>query len=138
MIVTFEDITYELTEYERDILLPRIVEGMKKAIGKDRVVKNVTARKVITAQGYKCPDARFRKIIHYIRVHSLIPKLIATSKGYYIATDKEEIKTYVESLTQRVNSINDVITALQNDLQDKPLELDLWTQKDLFSVKENL
>ena len=58
--------------------------------------------------GYKVSEARIRKLIHYIRVNRLVKNIIATSKGYYIATTEEEIKSFVESLQQRINSIEEV------------------------------
>lgn len=50
-------------------------------------------------------DARIRKIINYIRVNKLIVNLLATSKGYFISNDFEEINKYKESLIARANSI---------------------------------
>jgi hypothetical protein len=56
---------------------------------------------------------RLRKIIHAIRMLNLIPCLIATNKGYYIAKTESEVNDYIESLQQRINSIEDVARTLR-------------------------
>ncbi|MCP3682096.1 MAG: hypothetical protein GY861_05335, partial [bacterium] len=47
---------------------------------------------------------RLRKIVNYIRTNALLP-LIATSNGYYVSEDTDEIKKQVESLEQRSRQI---------------------------------
>jgi hypothetical protein len=105
MITGFEDITYELTKYEREVLLPLFVRGLKTKVGKHNSVTSSTISTTLKGQGYKVSGPRIRKIVNYIRVHRLIKNLIATSKGYYISEDPEEIEKYVESLRQRIREI---------------------------------
>jgi hypothetical protein len=69
--------------------------------------------------GYKLTDARLRKIIHHIRIKNIIPLLIATSKGYYISNDENEIELYIKSLNERINSIQEIKDALMYQLANK-------------------
>ena len=109
MIKNFDEITYELTEFEEFELLPIMLKALSQKIGSGNVVSNKQMKKgLLNICGIKVSDARIRKIIHHIRVKQLIKGLIANSKGYYVAESKEEIQTFVDSLQQRINSIETV------------------------------
>jgi hypothetical protein len=115
MINGFEDITYELTDYEKNTLLPVIVNGLNQMKGKNNCFTNKQCCTKLSKLGYDCDDPRFRKIIHHIRTKGLVTNLIATSRGYYRATSKQEIEGYITSLKERRNSISAVINALEKD-----------------------
>jgi len=108
MIHGFSEYTHELTPYEKDTLLPVFIRGLEKKQGAAMAVTNKEMVAALKAKGYKVSDARVRKIINHIRTHSLIPGLVASSKGYYISSDPVEIMKYVDSLKQRANEINRV------------------------------
>ena len=57
-------------------------------------------------------ESRVRKVINYIRNNSIIPCLIATNKGYYIATDAKEITDYEDSLKGRESAIRRIRLSL--------------------------
>ena len=103
-VTNFESITYDLTAIEREYL-PIMIEGFKKHIGKEKAIKapdiiaNLDKRK-----GIKLTEARLRKLVNYIRCTSSLP-LIATSNGYYITDNKEEILKECQSLQDRANAI---------------------------------
>ena len=108
MIENFEELTYELTKYERDIIVPYMVDRLKKNIGKDYAVTNQVIIKGMEKDRnfqLKLTSARIRKLINYIRVNDLIPCLMATSKGYYRADSINEIESYIRSLKQRERAI---------------------------------
>ena len=106
MITNFEEITHELTDYEKNHILPLVVEGMKTKLGKNRAVKSGYIIETLRGKyGIKLDGPRFRKVMHVIQVNSLVPGIMATSKGYYVATTKEELESYEESLMQRAESI---------------------------------
>lgn len=107
MINGFEEITYNLTQYEKTLVKPMVL-GLKSKIGSDSAIKNKEMVKALKEKGYKINEARLRKLINYIRVHKLIKNLISTNKGYYIAETDKEVKDYIESLTQRINEITRV------------------------------
>ena len=94
MIKGFSEETQPLTEYERKVILPIILEGLKTKIGKANAVTN----KYIISRlrdGYKIDAARLRKIINHIRTNDLLPGLIATSEGYFLATTESELLEYI-------------------------------------------
>lgn len=55
---------------------------------------------------------RLRKIINYIRTQGLCHRLIASSNGYYISNNSNELAEYVKSLRERANAINAVADKL--------------------------
>lgn len=107
MIKGFDNETQPLTEYELKQVIPAILEGLKTKIGKANAVTN----KFIISRlrgTYKVDAARIRKIINYIRTNDLLPGLIATSEGYFLATTESELLEYEDSLKGREEAIKAV------------------------------
>lgn len=104
MITLFEDITYELTDYEMGELVPVVVRGLAGKRGKENAITNKEICKRLKSYGYKISEPRLRKIIHHIRVEQLIVGLCCNSKGYYVTNCLQELGRYVESLAQRIRS----------------------------------
>ena len=117
MITNFERETHELTEYELNTLLPIILKGLSTKIGKHNAITNKAICKAMDTIGHKLHDARLRKLIHHIRAHDLIVNLIATSKGYYIATTTQEVENYIRSLSERINSIEFIKQSIQRQMK---------------------
>jgi predicted GTPase len=116
MITNFFAETHELNSYETDVLQPIIIKGLSKKIGKENSVTNQYICDVLKEKGYKLNNARLRKIIHNIRAKDLIPCLIATSKGYYVSDDPQEIQSYIKSLRERINSISFIEASMKRQL----------------------
>lgn len=116
MINGFTNETKPLSEYERDTLTPIIVRGLSMKIGKERAIKNSEICARLRMQGYRIDNARLRKVINHIRVNALLPGVIATSEGYYIATTKEEMADYIASLESRESAIHEVSVALRKQM----------------------
>lgn len=112
MVTRFEEETHELTDYEQT-LVKAFVIGLGTKIGKNKIITNKEMETKMKAKGYKVNPARIRKIIHFIRVNKMVKNLVATNRGYYVATDKEDIIEYVKSLTERRNSINELINSYE-------------------------
>lgn len=85
-----------------------IIEGMKKNLG------------------LSISDARVRKLINHIRTKDLVPCLIATSNGYYIAETEQELKEYEESLLGREEAIRNVRLSIQRQRISKYQQLNLF------------
>ena len=129
MIALFEEITYELTEYEKTTLLPIVVKGLKSKHGKQNAITNKKICKALTKAGYKVNGPRLRKIIHHIRVEQLIIGLCCNSNGYYVTDSLEELNKYVESLAQRIRSQQQIHKSMKRDmdkisLMSRKLKLD--------------
>lgn len=120
MITNFENETEELSEKEL-ALVPIMVDGFKK-ITKEKPWKSDDIIKRVNAKDYGCQltQPRLRKICNYIRVNGMIP-LIATSSGYYVSYEKDEIMKQIISLEQRARSIQNCADGLRGLL----IELDL-------------
>jgi hypothetical protein len=118
MINNFEDFTEELNAEELKLVAP-LMNGLRtktkqNPIKAPEIVKamNVFAQK----NGLiKITEPRLRKLVNHIRVKGILP-IIATSQGYYISYDKQEILDQINSLTQRANSIMKSANGLQNFL----------------------
>jgi hypothetical protein len=118
MIPTFEEHTAPLTEYELNVLLPVMIQGFKTKIGKDKCVTNPEICKALKGKGYKITEPRVRKLVFYIRFNNLIPKLIASSKGYWIATNKEEVENWLSSVNAKIDALEETKKYAENMLFD--------------------
>jgi len=117
VIEGFEDITYDLTDFEKS-LVPGFVASLVKRVGKD---KAITSKEIIAAyatKGVVINDARIRKIINHIRTGYLVKGLMATSKGYYVSVDRQEIAEYCASLGHREAAIGSVRKVMEEYLKD--------------------
>jgi hypothetical protein len=121
MITTFEDQTHPLTDYELKTLLPLMIQGFTTKIGKTRSVTNAQICKALNNKGYDVNEPRIRKLVFYIRQQNLVPNLIASSKGYWIATDINEVDTWIDSLQSRIDAIKETLnyaTKLKENFSD--------------------
>jgi len=107
MIKNFENITYELNADELEIV-PLIVKGISMRKGKNSAVSGTLICEKMNLHG-----ARLRKIINYIRVNNLIYGLCSCSKGYYTATNINELEDCIISLRQRISSQVKVLNAME-------------------------
>ena len=113
MINGFDKETAPLSEYEERTLLPVMVRNLAVKRGRSAAVTNSYICSRLKALGYDINGARVRKLINHIRVNGLVPRLIATSDGYYIATDRRELDDYIESLRGRELAIRAVREAME-------------------------
>lgn len=115
MITNFENETKDLNPQEKGVAL-KIAETLRKKIGKRNVV---TSRVIIEGMTkhfelpFKIGGARLRKMINWIRINDVVPNLVATANGYYVAETKEELDTYIQSLEERSSAIQAVADKLK-------------------------
>lgn len=117
-IYGFEQYTGELTDYEREKLLPAVVSGMETKIGAGNAISSSEAIRKMKVAGYKIDAPRFRKILHVIRVSGLIKGIVGTSKGYYIANNPKEYGSYIKSITERCEHMISLRDALTNQYEE--------------------
>lgn len=117
MIVGFERETKDLSDYEKEILLPIIVKCLSMHKGKDKAITNVVMCEKMKKCGYEMNEARARKIINHIRINCLIPNLVASGKGYYVADKKIDMQRYIQSLKCREDAIAAMRLALEEQLE---------------------
>lgn len=123
MIKGFDNETAPLNEYEERTLLPIIANWLKQT-NKLRPIINKKATMYLNNKGYKINEARFRKIVNAIRMRDIVPNVVATSKGYYVSSDAEEVAAYIQSLRDRAGAINAMADALVR--QGSKIELTLF------------
>lgn len=118
MITNFEHLTTELNDKELAIV-PSIIKAFKNYT-KENPIK---APEIVTRYNANVKKGavllnqpRLRKICNHIRSYGLLP-LIATSKGYYVSYDKEEIKLQITSLRERANSIENCAMGMEEFLK---------------------
>ena len=116
MINGFTTQTEPLSDYERDTLLPVITKGLSNKVGEARAITNTAITKAMKGAGYVLTEARVRKIINHIRTNGMLRWLIATSKGYYIATSRKEMEQYIDSLKGREMAIRAVRESMERQL----------------------
>ena len=132
MLKGFDEQTQQLTDYEEQTLLPVIIAGLRCKYGSDMAVTN----KYIVGRlqpRYKITDSRLRKVINHIRVNDMIPGLVATSNGYYIATSEEEMADYIESLRGREDAIRAVRLAMERQCRQLYRQDDALQGELIFS-----
>ena len=112
MIKGFSNETSPLNDYELRVLLPVILAGLKDKQGKRNAVTNGYIIGRLKQQGYRIDAPRLRKVINHIRTNDLIPGLIATSEGYFLAEDEQELMNYEDSLRGREEAIKAVRLAI--------------------------
>lgn len=108
MITGFEDYTADLSEHELKHFVPNFIKQLSNKIGEKNAVTSSQIKKGYSTIGVKIEGPRIRKIINYIRCRNLVPGLIASSKGYYVATNKQDLDRYIKSLNERIASIQQV------------------------------
>lgn len=114
MIQGFEDCTAPLTDYERDAILPRMVHFLSLCNGSENAVKNTDIVNQLRDYGCKkVGDVRVRKVINHIRIHALVPCLVASSRGYYVTDDPAELDKFISSLAGREDAIRAVRISME-------------------------
>ena len=116
MIHGFKVQTEPLSDYEQNILLPVICRGLSNKVGEGKAITNAAITKAMKGAGYQLNEARVRKIINHIRTTGMVRWLIATSKGYYIATSRQEMEDYIGSLRGREDAIRAVRESMEQQL----------------------
>lgn len=118
MLEGFNEHTEPLTDYERNILLPVIAKGLSLRVGAKRAVRNKEIVSAMRKARYELSEARLRKIINHIRCCGYVKCLVATSKGYYVATSPAEMESYITSLGGREGAIRTVREAMERQLDE--------------------
>lgn len=113
-ITLFENITAKLTDHEKNILVPMLIDTLRYKHTDDRV-KGKHLSGWFRACGENVSEARIRKMINYIRVMNLVkPKVvIGASNGYYLTDDMHVVDDEIESLEGRIDSMNCVVDSLK-------------------------
>ena len=100
-----------INNYERDTVVPLIAFLLVEADG--RVLSAGMLADGVRRTGHICNTRMVRVCVNHIRRNNIIPCLAATNKGYFVAHNDCEITETINSLEGRVESIQEVISALK-------------------------
>jgi len=117
MLNGFENETSPLTDYEREEVLPAVAGILRTRVGSRTAVTNKTIVRMLG--GEKISETRVRKVINHIRLNDIVPCLVATSNGCYIAESEEELVAYEESLRGREDAIREVRISINRQRTSK-------------------
>ena len=114
----FEKITQPLNNDEKRVV-NMFINHFKQRKGKNHVITNKTIQKALkTKHDLNISGARIRKVVNYIRIRRLIPGLVASSSGYYVADNAEDFANWLDSLKEREEAIRAIRKAGEKDLYD--------------------
>jgi hypothetical protein len=111
MITGFDLETAPLTEDEKK-LVPVIIKGLYNKRRPEDAVHGAAICQAVSAKYGKLTEPRLRKITNFLRSAKILP-VMATSRGYYISYDREEIEKQILSLQQRAEAIQQAIEGLK-------------------------
>lgn len=112
MITNFEKHTEPLSDIELSISTI-IAKGLKARIGKDNAITGAEIISAMKKYDVKLTGARLRKIINYIRINNIVVNLCATSNGYYVASNHDELDEYIQSLQERIDAQVAILSILK-------------------------
>lgn len=114
MLKLFKNITEEITDLEKNEMVPMLVEKLKQS-SNTNIFKGKHLCGLLQASRYTVSEARVRKMINYIRVMNLLAPyvLIGTSQGYFVTDDPHVIDDQIESLQGRIDSTEAVIDSIK-------------------------
>lgn len=120
MVTGFEDITTDLTAKDMDIL-QFVLNGLsmcREPRHSEEVCELILQLYWESEETYiPFSSVRLRKFVNFIRAHSLLP-IIATSKGYYVAYEQEEIRKQIKSLNERASAITKCANGLKKFIDE--------------------
>ena len=93
--------TYSLTDYDLNVLLPLLIKGLETKKGKANAV---TANQIVCGlqrNELKITKKHVFRLIGYIRINDLVVGLMASSVGYYITNNEQELIKYEKRLMSR-------------------------------------
>ena len=92
---------YSLKDYDLNVLLPLLIKGLEQ---KKEKTNAVTANEIVNGlqrNGLKITKKRVFRLIGYIRMNDLVMGLMASSVGYYITNNEQELIKYEKRLMSR-------------------------------------
>jgi len=116
-LTLFENITEELTDHEKNVLVPMLISTMEYT-GENKRIKGKSISAWFKASGENVSEARIRKMVNYIRVtNKMAPYvLIGASDGYYITKDVHVVEKQIDSIQGRIDSQAAVIDSMKAQL----------------------
>lgn len=119
MIPGWEDYTEEIKKEEYEKYLRPIALSFEKRIGKENAIKGAVVCRKMQEYGRGLKLTKLAKLIGFIRKHGIVKNLVSNQKGYWVATDIEECIMHIRSLQSRINEIERVRKAMEEQMVEK-------------------
>jgi len=133
MLTNFEQYTKELSKEEITLAYELRMLFVTQCRTQSNALKNKDIEHIFLKKGIKLGGAvRVRKLIHFLRVTAL-PNLCASSNGYWLEDDINELIKYNKSLTERINSIKEISEVVIKYVKDKQKQEAIKLQINLFT-----
>jgi hypothetical protein len=114
MLRNFENETCNLSEDELKIA-QSVMNGLKKYVGKSNAIAGTKICSGFNNNtDFKLQTVRLRKIINYLRNQG--EPICSSSKGYFMPSNKQEIKDTCISIQQRIDSQVQIINELSKHI----------------------
>lgn len=112
MVTNFEDYTDVLTKKEMEFVptLVWVLSFITEPTKSPKIVKLMKAKNFPDFTG-----VTLRKMVNVIRKTGALP-VMASSKGYWVSYDKDDVQRQVDSMTERANSIKACANGLRTFL----------------------
>lgn len=122
MLTLFKNITAEVTDLEKTVLVPHVLMALQQTNENCRITSHLLCI-YFKAQGHTISGVRLRKIINYIRVtNAAAPSVvIGANNGYFLTTNPIVIQEQIDSLQGRIDSMAaciDTMTAQKQSLKN--------------------
>lgn len=95
------------------------IENILRACPKKITNRSIRKNLKLT-NNQEASEIKVRAAVHFLRVSGRLPNLVCDQDGYWLASDKEELRRYVKSLEQRIASINAIRLAILETLEAMP------------------
>lgn len=119
MINGFEKETSPLSQKELDVA-HFLAKSFKSNVGIKNARTNGYISDKLKSLGHgNFNGPRLRKIINYIRTHNLVPCLLASSKGYWVAETQQEVLDYLDGLRGRRSALDDDIDSIEKQMNKR-------------------
>lgn len=88
---------------KEEVLVPFVIKMLKDndaPLKSEEIIKEIHKKKKV-----KLDKPRIRRIINHIRTQTAVKNVLASNRGYYISSDKTEVKRYLKNLDDRIRSL---------------------------------
>ena len=112
--------TPDLSLNNKKHLQPTLIKYLKTRIGRNQAVNNHWICRFLTKQTKVQVNYRtVQFLINDIRKNALVPLLIASSEGYFVAKTKTEAANYLRKLNATITDLQQIENALFNQVSKK-------------------
>lgn len=102
-------------ETEDEILIDKVVEGLKTKINRENGIGIKTMCGKMKAAGYDVTQAKLRQVIHVIRVRGLVKCLVRGPEGFYITASMSDGQRFTREMRRQLR----LLTAEEKALTDQ-------------------